>query len=55
MISGATMFCLVVGLVVGSWAPVVSELALGICQARLVRPFACVGYCGQRYGTIVLF
>jgi hypothetical protein len=30
--------------------------ALGhACQARLVRPLACLGYCGQRYGTILLF
>ncbi len=25
------------------------------CQARSVRPLACLGYCGQRYGTIPLF
>ncbi len=25
------------------------------CQARSVRPLACLGYCGQRYGTILLF
>ncbi len=25
------------------------------CQARSVRPLACLGYCVQRYGTILLF
>jgi hypothetical protein len=24
------------------------------CQARSNRPLACVEYCGQRYGTILL-
>ncbi len=28
---------------------------LDTCQARSVRPLACLGYCGQRYGTIPLF
>ena len=26
-----------------------------LCQARSVRPLACLGYCVQRYGTILLF
>jgi len=25
------------------------------CQARSVRPLACLGYCVQQYGTILLF
>ncbi len=28
------------------------ELTNVACQARSVRPLACLGYCGQRYGII---
>ncbi len=34
---------------------IVHDDALGDCQARSVRPLACLGYCVQRYGTIPLF
>jgi hypothetical protein len=40
--SGAVMFGPVVGLVVGSWAPVVSKLALGIMTAK---PMESHGHC----------